>query len=748
MPYGGMQNNFMKNGMLVMLFLLLVKNGYAQQQQASTVYQLNIKRAMLPVKIDGELSDSVWQLADKATDFWQIILSDKEKAKRKTEIRMAYDEQFLYISAYAEDSVSYISNSLKRDVNGELSDAIWIGLDPLNQRSNGYLFYITAFNVQGDEAYSANGLNNLSFSWDTKWFSATKRYADHWIAEIAIPFKSFRYSSEKTEWGINFYRVDAKNGQYSGWTKIPINISWNDFGYYGSLLWDEAPPAPGKNVSVLPYVTGSVDESREVGTKLDGGYGAGFDAKVGVSSSLNLDLTVNPDFSQVEVDQQVTNLTRFNIFFPERRPFFLENADLYSDIGYGGIRPFYSRTIGMDPLGNAIPIIAGARLSGNLDKNWRLGVMNMQTGSKGNFAAQNYTAATLRRQVLKRSSISGYLFNRQGFMSDERKALHPLDEFGRNAGIEARFTSNTTRWNAYAGYHLSLKPTISEQNSFVNLGAAYSSSRLDVVAHYNEVGTNYYTDMGFVGQIQNYDAQKDTVIRLGFRQLYGHSQYRIVPEKSASIYSHLFGIENLTVWNPNGSLNDHLNRLRYSISFKNRSDLMLRLDRQDTRLLFYTGFTAAKPLPPGRYLYYQWNIAYSSDVRKEVTYTANYRQGGFYNGTLHSLSTGLNYRLQHWGNVSIGLNYSKLVFPDPFGAAEFLLINPRIDLFFSNKLFWTNFFQYNTQINNFNINSRLQWRYKPMSDLFLVYTDNYFSDPFLRSKNRALILKLNYWLNL
>lgn len=739
----------MKSCLYFFILMLIVKPAQSQDLSSSNAaYSLKISRTNHPVIVDGELNDSAWQTAEKATDFWEIILSDKGKAKRNTEIRVAYDDQFLYVSAYLEDSVGYISNSLKRDAGAGSSDAVWIGLDPLNQRTNGYLFFLTPFDVQGDEAYSASGLNNLTFSWDTKWFSATRRYADHWTAEFAIPFKSFRYSSEKTEWGINFYRVDAKNGQYSGWTKIPINISWNDFGYYGSLIWDRPPPAPGKNVSFLPYINTSLDKNRETGAALKGDFGIGFDAKVGVTSSLNLDLTVNPDFSQVEVDQQVTNLTRFNIFLPERRPFFLENADIFSDLGYAGIRPFYSRTIGLDPLGNPIPIVAGARLSGNINKDWRLGIMNIQTAGKADFAAQNYTAATVKRQVLKRSSITGYLFNRQSFMGEEKKALNPLDEFGRNAGLEARYTSNTTRWNAYAGYHLSLKPGISRQNSFVNLGAEYNSSKLGVVAHYNEVGTNYYTDMGFVGLIQNYDARANRLVRLGFRQFYGHTQYRLIPKKSISVYSHLFGIENLTVWNPNGSLNDHLNRLRYFISFKNRSELMFRLDRQNTHLLFYTGFTDQKPLPPGRYEYHQWNVDYLTDIRKEVTYTLSYRQGGFYNGDLFSFNAGMNYRMQHWGNVSVGVNYNRLVFPEPYGAAAFLLINPRLDIFFSNKLFWTTFLQYNTQINNFNINSRLQWRYKPMSDFFLVYTDNYFSDPFLRNKTRTLVLKVNYWLNL
>lgn len=731
----------------LIFYLSIIGCLQAQYVNNAQAYQLKISRCSDAIKVDGELSEASWQSADKATDFWEIIFSDKERARQKTEVKLAYDDHFLYVSVRAQDTTPYISNSLKRDVNGHLSDAIWMGLDPLNQKTNGYLFYLTAFNVQGDEAYSASGLENLSFTWDTKWFSAAKRYDNYWTAEMAVPFKSFRYSHEKTVWGINFYRVDAKNGQYSAWTKIPININWNDFGYYGALVWEDSPPAPGKNISFLPYITGSLSKDKEANTPVNGSFNTGFDAKVAVTPSLNLDLTVNPDFSQVEVDQQVTNLTRFNIFFPERRPFFLENADLYSDVGFTGIRPFYSRTIGLDPSGNPIPIIGGARLSGNVSKDWRVGVMNMQTGSRGDFAAQNYTAATVKRQVLKRSGIGAYFLNRQGFMTREQKALHPLEAYGRNAGVEARFTSNTTKWNAYGGYHISSKPGIDKKNHFINAGAKYSAAKVEAVVNYNEVGTNYYTDMGFVGLLYNYDAQLDSVIRLGFKQGLAQAQYRIVPKKGA-VYTHLLGVENLTILNPDNTLNDQLNRIRYFINFKNRSELNLRLDRQDTRLLFYTRFTENHPLPPRKYVYNQWNIQYTSDVRKEVTYSLNYRQGGFYNGTLFSLVTSLNYRLQHWGNINMGVGYNKLRFPDPYGEAEFFLINPRIEIYFSNKIFWTTFLQYNTQINNFNINSRLQWRYKPMSDFFLVYTDNYFSDPFFKSKNRAVVFKANYWLNL
>ncbi|HVK96260.1 MAG TPA: DUF5916 domain-containing protein, partial [Flavisolibacter sp.] len=421
---------------LVLLFLNgTIVFSFGQQLPDSTSYKIKIQRTTVPIKVDGILNEDVWKTADVATDFWEIILRDKEKAKRKTEFRLAFDDDFLYVSTYCEDTRPYISNTLKRDINGNLSDDIWIAIDPLKQKTNGFVFFLTAMNVQGDGAYSMNTLRNIAFSWDAKWYSAVKHHENYWTSEIAIPFKSFNYSADKKEWGINFYRVDMKNGQYSGWTKIPININWNDFGFFGSLIWDEDPPPSKKNIAIIPYSSGSSLRNNQITAPAAKNLSAGLDTKIGITPSLNLNLTLNPDFSQVEVDQQITNLTRFNIFFPERRNFFLENADLFSDWGaqvyndggLQGINPFYSRTIGLDQSGNPITILGGARVTGNINQDWRVGLMNIQTQRKGTFAAQNYTAATVKRQLLKRSTIGGYFFNRQAFQNETEKASNPLN---------------------------------------------------------------------------------------------------------------------------------------------------------------------------------------------------------------------------------------------------------------------------------------------------------------------------------
>jgi hypothetical protein len=510
-------------------------------------------------------------------------------------------------------------------------------------------------------------------------------------------------------------------------------------------------PVARKAFSLIPYVTSSAREARVDNEPVKGSFNAGFDAKVALSSSLNLDLTVNPDFSQVEVDQQVTNLTRFNIFFPERRTFFLENDDLFSGYLYEEIRPFYSRRIGLDNEGNAIPILAGARLTGNVDKKTRIGLLNVQTEKKGAFAAQNYTAFSAHRRLLKRSLLKGYFLNRQSIQSERQKLEEPLDAFGRNAGVEGVFINESGSWMAWGGYHLSWKPGVeNKDNRIENAGFLYNerrrSTNYNIVVDYNKVGTRYYADMGFLARIENYDAARDTVIRLGWKQLYA------VPEiaffTKGKIQQHRFGAENFVVFNPEGSLNERLLRLRYFMEFRNTSSFRFRWDNRDVRLLFATAFTSAVPLPAASYVFNQFNTEYESDSRKTFVYTASFRVGKFYSGDYQQYRAGITYRRQPWGNFSLNVEKNIIQFPEPYGKADLFLIAPRIEINFSNTLYWTTFLQYNTQRNNFNINSRLQWRYKPMSDLFIVYTDNYFSDPLFKNKNRALVLKANYWLNL
>ena len=423
---------------------------------------------------------------------------------------------------------------------------------------------------------------------------------------------------------------------------------------------------------------------------------AGFDVKAAVLKSMSLDATVNPDFSQVEVDQQVTNLTRFNIFFPEKRTFFLENADLFTNYGAPPIRPFYSRTIGLDHDGNPIPIIGGARLSGNVSEKLRIGLMNIQTQRKNDFSAQNYTAISFNETVLKRSVIKGYFLNRQGFLSDREKQEHPLNAFGRNAGMQFNYSDSKGLWTGQGSYHLSFKPGISTQNSYYQLVGSYTERKLSIFFAWDVVGTNYYTDMGFVERIYNYDAAKDSVFRLGFKQLVNSNSYTIFPSKG-SIATHVIQLNNTLVWNPDRSFNERNNELDYTINFKNTSIIKGSLISQQQNLTYSVKFVTdslAMPLPPGNYTFNSGSIKINTDTRKLFNVLAGFKLGQFYNGKLFQYTTTLNFRTQPWGNFSLNFEYDKLHFPLNYGTANLFLIASRVEVCFSTSLFWTTFIQY------------------------------------------------------
>jgi len=713
-------------------------------------YQIHISTIKSPVKIDGILDDSIWQYAEKKSDFFLKFPTDVGKPKNKTIVQVAADDKFLYVAFTCFDSGKNIVQSLKRDVGHIDNDGVAIALDPLNNHTNGFFFVVNAFNAQSEDQVSMSQDNDLGWSWDNKWFSATKKYNDRWTAEMAIPFKTLRFPPGKTIWGVNFLRVDMKYNEYSGWTHVPTNFKIYNMGYTGSLLWDRPPANPGKNIVMIPHITSGVNSDQENGIPTQAVLNAGLDSKFSLSSSLNLDLTINPDFSQVEVDKQVTNLTRFDIFLPEKRAFFLENADIFGEYGIPGvITPFYSRKIGLDTAGNAIPIIGGARVSGSINSTTRIGIMNIQTGAKGDYTPENYTAISFNKNVLARSIFKVYFLNRENFQTDEGKKSDPLNAWGRNAGSTFDYFSRDGKWNGWYAYHHSFKPGLSDQNNFQETGFAYNTKKFSSILDLATLGTNYYTDMGYVQRINNYDAVRDTTIRVGFKHMYASASFYIYPKNvNSNITRHTFKMEDYWVVNPDYSFNENDLSLSYQLEFKNTRFIRLQLIHNELNLLYPISFTSGTPLPAQHYQYSGAGFNYNSDTRKLFSYSIGYTGGQFYNGLINSFTGSITLRSRPHFNLIFQAEFDKLVFPDPYGSNELLLLSPKIEYNFNTKISWTTFLQYNTQANNFNINSRFQYRFKPMSDMYLVYTDNYYTTPFLQNKNRAIVVKLNYWLNL
>ncbi|MDL5051424.1 DUF5916 domain-containing protein [Oscillatoria amoena NRMC-F 0135] len=294
------------------------------QNGVDTLRTYAIKKALQPIKIEGKLDDADWQQAQRADNFWEQFPYDSAAASTQTEVMMAYDDHNIYVAAVCYDTFAgnFVVSSLKRDFSYATNDAFMVYIDPFNDKINGFCFGVNPYGAQLEALLQNGGSFDITSNWDNKWFSEVKRYEGYWVAEFRIPFKTLRYKEGIMQWGVNFSRNNLKINEGSCWNRVPRNFNVSSLAYTGKLLWDVPPPVAGQNISLIPYAITRYAENFKAGTNGQHTINAGMDAKIAVTPSLNLDLTVNPDFSQVDVDRQVTNLSRFSLFFPEQRQFF------------------------------------------------------------------------------------------------------------------------------------------------------------------------------------------------------------------------------------------------------------------------------------------------------------------------------------------------------------------------------------------------------------------------------------------
>lgn len=726
---------------------------FSQTANNQETHTYRIYKTSEEIKIDGELNEAVWQNAGTIGNFWYSFpVDDKEvEEEYQTEVMLTYDDKNIYIAAICHGVGPLMIPSLRRDNNDFWDgDVLSVVFDPVNERTNAAGFATNPAGVQFETLIGANtgtrggggGSGGFNRAWDNKWNVNSKQYADRWTTEFAIPFKSLRYG-DKTTWGMNFVRGVSKNNSWHTWAPVPVQLTGVDLGFTGALIWDAEPPKAKGNISLIPYVLGSTSKDfEEDGNPTDNNFRVGGDAKIALNSNLNLDLTINPDFSQVDVDEQVTNLTTVNIRFPERRLFFLENSDIFSQFGIPPMRPFFSRRIGLDEDNNPVSILYGARLSGNVNKDLRIGLMNLQTRAEEDVSAQNYTAAAFNQRIFGRTVAKAYFLNRQAYIDESFSDT----DYNRAIGGEIDFRSMDGTYRANAGFGSSLSDGVSSDNSTYHAIFSFTNREIAFYTNWMAVGDNYIPDMGFFTLINHYDAVNDTEHRIGYGHNFTRFNYSIYPENE-KINVHRLGFRS--VFNIATTRNDAFRfdvTGSYNMGLANTSRIELRWTRRYAELFFPFDFTDAEPLPADEY---QWNFIsfeYGSDQRKSIFYELGFEYGGFYNGDRRQISVEVNYRQQPWGNFGMRFVRNDLKFPEPYGEESLTLIGPRIEFNLSRNFFWTTFLQYNTQSDNFNINSRVQWQFQPLSNFFIVYSDNYFIENW-GPKNRTLVAKLSYWLN-
>ena len=705
-----------------------------------------VKQINATIVPDGILDEPYWETADSANEFWEYFPLDSIQAKKQTEIKMLYDDDNLYIgiTVYTAGK-DYAIQSLKRDFRAGNSDNITLLFDTFNDGNNAFLFGINPYGVRREGLVSGGGLNlnGFTISWDVKWRGDSKIYDDYYTSEMVIPLTAFKFKEGETKWRFNSYRFDTQSNENSTWMNIPQNQNIYGLTFMGDMVFEKPLGKYRTPLAFIPYVNMITQKDFELNEPTTN-IKFGGDVKIPIGNSMNLDITVNPDFSQVEVDDQVTNLTRFEVSLPEKRQFFVDNSDLFGSFGGGrDANPFFSRRIGIakDTADNSIEnkIIGGVRLSGKVNKSLRLGFLNLQTAEDLdlNIASNNNTMLALQQTVFGRSNIGMFLINRETFKDYEFQ--DPEDRYNRVAGIDYNLISDNNVWNGKFYLHKSFAHNSGNKDYSSGAFLQYNSRNWNFFEDIAYVGDDFRSDLGF---IRRTDIIKTATM---FERIFW-------PEDSA-LQTHSFKFFPIITWSPD---NDFQNTDRELMSsweskFTDLSEINVKYNNSYTYLFDEfdpTNIDGAIPLPGELgYYYNSISLEYKSDSRKRFAYAIQPEMGSFFNGDRFSIEGQMFLRFQPKVFLSLAMNYDKITLPAPYSSADIWLISPKIDVTFSKSVFWSTLVQYSNQRDNLGVNSRLQWRFAPLSDLFIVYNDNYFVNSF-EPKYRSLNLKFTYWLNI
>ncbi|MFT5266425.1 MAG: hypothetical protein ACI8YQ_005189, partial [Polaribacter sp.] len=627
-----------------------------------------VKHTTAIIEPDGVLDESIWETTESANAFNQYFPIDTVKAQNQSEIKILYDDKNLYISIKAYSiGKNYALQSLKRDYTGSGIDSFSLLFDTYNDGTNAFFFGINPQGVLREGLISNGGteFNNLDLSWDVKWQGASKIYDDYFTAEMMIPLTSLKFEEGATKWRLNSYRIDTQSNERSSWVRIPQNQSITNLAFMGEMVFEKPLGKSRSPLAIIPYINAISQKDFETNEGLNN-LKVGGDAKVAIGNSLNLDLTLNPDFSQVEVDDQVTNLTRFEVSLPEKRQFFVDNSDLFASFGDGrDANPFFSRRIGIarDAEGNSIEnrIIAGARLSGKLTKDLRIGVLNIQTAKdeENEIPSNNNTMIALQQKVFSRSNIGMFYINRQSF--EKNDFVDREDEYNSVIGLDYNLASKNNTWSGKMYVHKSFQPDDNVGNISAGANLRYNSRKYNFYVKGISIDEDFSSDLGFIR-------------RTGIFKSIISAERVFWPEKGI-IQNHGFRFFPILIYDP--SLNfkntDYDLMSSWKATFKDQSQFEIELTNSFTFLFDSfdpTNTTGALKLPGDQgYHYNSLKFSYQSDMRKLFAFKMGSNVGGFYNGKRFSLESMMTLRFQPKVFLSLVLNYDQITLPDPYASA-------------------------------------------------------------------------------
>jgi len=705
--------------------------------------KLTVVRASGTLTLDGVLDEADWARAPVAKNFVQSEPNEGAPATYDTEVRILYNEDYLYfgVTAYDDEPDKLIVTDLTRDYNTRSVDSFAVILDTFYDRRNSYMFQTNPAGAKFD-GQSFNEGQAFDRNWDGVWHARARVTEDGWVAEMAIPFGTVKFRDlEDQTWGLNFLRRNRRLNEDSQWSPIPRIHTTTRVSLAGTLDGLEN-LEPSSNFKITPYLRGDVASGAEGDRTQD--VTGGVDAKVGVGTGLTLDLTVNTDFSEVEADVQQVNLTRFSLFFPEKRDFFLENSGVFrfgppedarrrrfrgsfglgaSGLGGGQARGndlllFFSRRIGLSADGDAIPVYGGGRLTGRSGP-YELGFMNIQTGEEeGIVNAENFTVARIKRNIFRNSDVGVMLINKETMQSDH---------FNRAIGFDTNLRLNTEMdVNAYIA-KTATKDL--EGDDFAGRAAyRYNGRTLAFGASFSSLQDNFKPEVGFAP-------------RLGIKRSSGNFQYNYrQPWARGSLREIRPSAEVDYFTDQQGVVVSRYFNLR--LTFRLQSGGFVSLGR-NANLEQLTDPFEIHPdvtIDPGFYTFDDYFVTAFSDPSRTVSGNARVSSGDFYSGTKKAYALGGTLRLAPRFTLEAAWSYNDVKLVE--GDFTTHLLTTRAAYNFSTSMFLNALVQYNTVTNEVASNIRFNLIHRPLSDLFVVYND--LRDDTGEVIDRQLIAKFTY----
>ncbi len=713
------------------------------------------------IALDGVLDEPVYDTEQAITGFIQLMPDAGAPATERTEAWILFDETNVYVSARVWDSApesQWVANEMRRDTSQlRQNDTFTVMFDTFYDRRNGFSFYTNPLGARADAQLTNEG--NPNADWNPVWDVRTGRFDGGWTVEMEIPFKTLRYRSEPPHiWGVQLRRAIRRRNEWVYLTRLPLSAGGGNgargifrISAAGSLVGLE-PPSASRNIEIKPYgIGGLTTDVAATPVKIDEWSGnAGIDVKYGITQNLTADFTYNTDFAQVEVDERQVNLTRFPLFFPEKREFFLEGRGIFG-FARGGVtrvagpggepvggffgdvnvpQLFYSRKIGLEE-GRVVPIVGGARVTGKVGQ-FDVGALNIHTGDETVSASDptNFTVVRLRRDILRRSSVGAMFTNR----SVSRIAPGASQAYGIDGTFA--FFENVHVITYYARTRVP-SPEYQGKDTSYQARFEYAGDRYGLQVDHLLVEDNFLPEVGFLR-------------RDNFRRTFASARFSPRPQDIESVRQ--FSLEASTDYILTADVN-HLETRQNIAAFQTEFESSDRLTftATDSYELLVEPFTppgADFAIPVGGYGFTDFQVAYAIGQQRRINGQVALRRGAYFEGDLTTLELTQG-RIAVLPQMSVEPTLSFNWIDTPYGAFRTNLAVTRVNYAFNPRMFFSGLLQYNSATNSFGSNLRFRWEYSPGSELFVVYTDDRDVTGGLRPdrgwelRNRGLVVKLN-----